>query len=104
MTETPLRIYRGPRDVDATHDANGRRLHVCDVCGRTDVWGPHWTCYGPLCEDRPERLLILCSQACRNQGDPDQALAAKLGCAVGQLKRDIKASFREVQRETRGAR
>lgn len=47
----------------------GKRLWMCDGCGRTDVWGESWQWYGSLkdLDDSAwERMAIACSDQCRS--------------------------------------
>lgn len=42
-------------------------IWVCDVCGRSDTWGPGWEWYGPKAASWGEAPVevVTCSEHCR---------------------------------------
>ncbi len=51
---------------------DGRRLHTCSMCGRTDTWGDTWEWYGSMREwDDGKPLIKVCSVKCKqdHQGE-----------------------------------
>lgn len=59
---------RGPQ---RRRDANGRALHSCCVCGKTETWGPTWSAYYSWKDlDDKVRVPKFCSDKCKSTAGP----------------------------------